>query len=454
MTLPAVLARIDTQMPKATARLLEFLRIPSISTDPAYADSCQDAADWLVADLRSIGVTAEKRTTPKHPMVVGHAGQDAPPDAPHLLFYGHYDVQPVDPLALWTRDPFDPAVEQTPKGEVIRGRGTSDDKGQLMTFVEACRAWREVNGTLPCRITFFFEGEEESGSPSLVPFMKENAEELLADIALICDTGLFQSKTPAIVTMLRGMVSDEVTITGPDKDLHSGFFGGIAANPIHVLSRILTGLHDSAGRVTLPGFYDNIPDLSPETRAQWLQGQEPRYQKWTEILAAVGIFGVFSGIPFMVVTILLALSIIACTTHRLPLLYNQAMKPRIRVRPTFFDHARVHATTVVKADEDAALHAWTQAQSAANTARSTLAETRARITALTHSLGELAGEEASGAVAELTQARDTAAQCVALDPVYLPSFERLDAECEAREAAAVSDPVYLARVMAEQRRRS
>ena len=268
-TLSDVLTRIDTQMPDAVQRLLEFLAIPSISTDPAYASACQDAADWLVADLQSIGIEAEKRATPKHPMVVGHAGQDAPEGAPHLLFYGHYDVQPVDPLPLWTRDPFDPAVEQTPKGEVIRGRGTSDDKGQLMTFVEACRAWRDVHGTLPCRITFFFEGEEESGSPSLVPFMQDNAEELRADIALICDTGLFQSKTPAIVTMLRGMVSDEVTITGPDKDLHSGFFGGIAANPIRVLSSVLAGLHDDTGRVTLPGFYDNIPDLSPEVRAQW-----------------------------------------------------------------------------------------------------------------------------------------------------------------------------------------
>src|SRR5690606_10557151 len=124
-----------------------------------------DAADWLVADLQSMGIAAEKRATPKHPMVVAHAGQDAPAGAPHLLFYGHYDVQPVDPLSLWTRDPFDPAIEQTPKGEVIRGRGTSDDKGQLMTFVEACRAWQAVNGTLPCRITFFFEGEGESGTP-------------------------------------------------------------------------------------------------------------------------------------------------------------------------------------------------------------------------------------------------------------------------------------------------
>ncbi|MEB8386188.1 M20/M25/M40 family metallo-hydrolase [Rhodobacteraceae bacterium KMM 6894] len=267
MTLSAVLSRIDDQLPQATERLLEFLRIPSISTDPAYSGACQDAADWLVQDLQSIGVEAQKRDTPGHPMVVGHVGDDT--DAPHLLFYGHYDVQPVDPLELWTNDPFDPRIEDTAKGPVIRGRGTSDDKGQLMTFIEACRAFKDVNGTLPCRITFFFEGEEESGSPSLIPFMEQNADELRADLALICDTGMFQSKTPAIVTMLRGMVSEELSVTGPDVDLHSGFFGGLAANPIRVLSQILADLHDETGRVTLDGFYDGIPELTPEMRAQW-----------------------------------------------------------------------------------------------------------------------------------------------------------------------------------------
>ncbi|QIE44778.1 M20/M25/M40 family metallo-hydrolase [Pseudohalocynthiibacter aestuariivivens] len=265
MSLDAVLSRIDDQLPDALTRLQTLLRIPSISTDPAYAADCRAAADWLVADLQSIGIDAQRRDTPGHPMVVGHV----PGDGPHLLFYGHYDVQPVDPLELWKTDPFDPQIEDTPKGRVIRARGSSDDKGQLMTFVEACRAWKEVNGTLPCAITFFFEGEEESGSPSLVPFMQENADELRADLALICDTGMFQSKTPAIVTMLRGMVTEEVTIKGPDVDLHSGFFGGLAANPIHTLSRILAGLHDDIGGVTLPGFYDDIPELTPELRAQW-----------------------------------------------------------------------------------------------------------------------------------------------------------------------------------------
>lgn len=265
MSLDAVLARIDDQLPAATERLLAFLRIPSISTDPAFANACQEAADWLVNDLQGIGVTAQKHATPGHPMVVGHVEGDGP----HLLFYGHYDVQPVDPLELWDNDPFDPRIEETAKGQVIRGRGTGDDKGQLMTFIEACRAYRDVNGALPCRITFFFEGEEESGSPSLVPFMQDNAETLRADLALICDTGMFQSRTPAIVTMLRGMVSEELTVTGPTIDLHSGFFGGLAMNPIRVLSRILADLHDDTGRVTLDGFYDGIPDLTPDMRAQW-----------------------------------------------------------------------------------------------------------------------------------------------------------------------------------------
>jgi acetylornithine deacetylase/succinyl-diaminopimelate desuccinylase-like protein len=188
---------------------------------------------------------------------------------PHVLFYGHYDVQPVDPLELWDRDPFDPALEDTEAGQVIRARGSSDDKGQLMTFVEACRAWTSEHGSLPCKITFLFEGEEESGSPSLVPFLKENAEELSCDIALICDTGLFESAVPAITTMLRGLLAEDFTITGPSRDLHSGMYGGIAMNPIRVLSNILADLHDDTGAVTLDGFYADVPELTDDIRAQW-----------------------------------------------------------------------------------------------------------------------------------------------------------------------------------------
>ncbi|TMV58224.1 M20/M25/M40 family metallo-hydrolase, partial [Thioclava sp. BHET1] len=263
-SLDSVLGRVDSDLPQATERLLELLRIPSISTDPAFKEDCARAADWMVKELTELGFAAAVRPTPGHPMVVArHEGPGR-----HILFYGHYDVQPVDPLNLWSRDPFDPAIEETPAGKVIRGRGSSDDKGQLMTFIEACRAWKAVHGTLPGNLTIFLEGEEESGSPSLIPFMQDNAEELRSDIALICDTGLFADK-PAIVTMLRGMVGDEVTIKAPSKDLHSGMYGGLAMNPIRVLTKVLGGLFDDAGHIAIPGFYDDVRELSEEMRAQW-----------------------------------------------------------------------------------------------------------------------------------------------------------------------------------------
>lgn len=267
--LTPVLAQIDDSRGDALDRLLGLLRIPSISTDPAYKPACREAAEWLVADLETIGFAASLRDTPGHPMVVAHYQPDAATTGPHLLFYGHYDVQPVDPLALWHRDPFDPAIEDTAKGAVIRGRGTNDDKGQLMTFVEAFRAWKAVHGTLPCRITVFLEGEEESGSPSLVPFMHANAAELKADLAMICDTGLYDADTPAIVTMLRGLLGEEITITAANKDLHSGMYGGLAMNPVRVLARIIAALHDDKGRVTVPGFYDGVTELGDAMRAQW-----------------------------------------------------------------------------------------------------------------------------------------------------------------------------------------
>ena len=266
--LAPVLARIDADLPAALERLSALLRIPSISTDPAHAADCDAAADWLVADLAGLDMDASKRPTPGHPMVVAH-GRDAPAAGPHLLFYGHYDVQPVDPLALWHRPPFEPAVEDTPAGKVIRARGAADDKGQLMTFVEAMRAWRAVHGALPLPVTIFLEGEEESGSPSLIPFLRENAEELRADLAMICDTGMFDRQTPAITTMLRGLTGEEVVIRAASRDLHSGMYGGIAQNPIRVLARILAALHDDDGRVTLPGFYDGVAELPAAVAAQW-----------------------------------------------------------------------------------------------------------------------------------------------------------------------------------------
>ena len=263
--LDPVLAHIDAHIDQTTEHLFNLLRIPSISTDPAYRQDCDKAADWLVEDLKSIGFDASKRATPGHPMVIAHAGSEGP----HVLFYGHYDVQPVDPLDLWDRSPFEPVLEQGDLGPVIRARGASDDKGQLMTFIEACRAWKAVHGSLPGNISLFFEGEEESGSPSLVPFMRDNAEELTADVAMICDTGLFGDDTPGIVTRLRGLLGEELTITGPSKDLHSGMYGGPAMNPARVLAKIIAALHDAQGRITVPGFYDGVPELPPEIAAQW-----------------------------------------------------------------------------------------------------------------------------------------------------------------------------------------
>ncbi len=265
-----VLDRIDADLPEALERLKALLRIPSISTDPAFRAQCADAAQWLREDLAALGFEARLDATPGHPMVVAHgAPGKAAGQGPHVLFYGHYDVQPVDPLELWHRDPFDPEVEETAVGKVIRARGAADDKGQLMTFVEACRAWIAEHGSLPVQVSILFEGEEESGSPSLVPYLKERGDDLKADLAMICDTGMFDPQTPAISTMLRGLLGQEVIITGPERDLHSGMYGGAAMNPARVLARILADLHDEEGRIQVPGFYDDVPEISDELRAQW-----------------------------------------------------------------------------------------------------------------------------------------------------------------------------------------
>ncbi|WP_054309647.1 M20/M25/M40 family metallo-hydrolase [Mesorhizobium sp. 1M-11] len=263
-----VLDRLDKNLDQSLDRLFDLLKIKSISTDPAFSADCRKAAEWLVADLKSIGFDASVRDTPGHPMVVAH--HDGPAGAPHVLFYGHYDVQPVDPLNLWHDDPFAPAMKEIEPGrKVITGRGSADDKGQLMTFVEACRAWKAEHGSLPCRITILFEGEEESGSPSLKPFLDANAEELKADFALVCDTGMWDRETPAISTALRGLVGEEIVIKAANRDLHSGEFGGAAANPIRILARILADIHDETGRVTIPGFYDGVEETPSQVLKSW-----------------------------------------------------------------------------------------------------------------------------------------------------------------------------------------
>jgi acetylornithine deacetylase/succinyl-diaminopimelate desuccinylase-like protein len=264
-TLDAVLNRIDQDIDKSVDRLFSLLRIASISTDPAFKQQCRDAAEHVAADLTSIGFTATVRPTEGHPVVVGKAGGG---DGPHVLFYGHYDVQPVDPLNLWKTPPFEPRIETLADGrKIIVARGACDDKGQAMTFIEACRAFKAVTGKLPVPITMMIEGEEECGSQHLFKFVKDNAAEFKLDLALVCDTAMWDQKTPAITTSLRGLVYEDVKITCADRDLHSGVFGGAAQNPIRLLAKILAALWDDDGRVTIPGFYDGVAELPADIKA-------------------------------------------------------------------------------------------------------------------------------------------------------------------------------------------
>ena len=267
-SLDAVLAQVDAGLEQSLERLYALLRIKSISTDPAYAAECQRAADWIVGELNGLGFDAAARVTPGHPVVVAH-GPEQP--GAHVLFYAHYDVQPVDPIELWHSDPFEPVLKTDAHGrKIIVARGASDDKGQMMTFIEACRAWKAATGALPVRISLMLEGEEESGGKNLPPFMEANKAELAAaDIALVCDTDMWDRRTPSITTMLRGLVAEEVEITCADKDLHSGMFGNAARNPNQVLAEIIASLRAPDGSVTLPGFYDDVAEISPELKAQW-----------------------------------------------------------------------------------------------------------------------------------------------------------------------------------------
>ncbi|ODT71102.1 MAG: hypothetical protein ABS75_10245 [Pelagibacterium sp. SCN 63-23] len=261
-----VLAAVDAGLDQSLERLFHLLRIKSISTDPAYAAECQKAADWIAGELNTLGFSAAARPTPGHPVVVAHGPEQA---GPHVLFYAHYDVQPVDPLDLWHTDPFEPVIKEKDGRKIIVARGASDDKGQMLTFIEACRAWKAATGALPIRISLMLEGEEESGGKNLPPFMRDNAEELKADIALVCDTDMWDRQTPSITTMLRGLVADEVEIIAADKDLHSGMFGNAARNPNQLLAEIISSLRAPDGSVTLPGFYDDVAEISPELRTQW-----------------------------------------------------------------------------------------------------------------------------------------------------------------------------------------
>ena len=266
-----VLDRLAREEEAALERLFRFLAIPSVSTDPAFHESCVAAAEWCAGALGEIGFAARVEPTLGKPMVVGHwRAEPAKGRRPHVLFYGHYDVQPPDPLDEWTAPPFDPRLADDARyGKIIVARGASDDKGQLMTFIEAARAWIEERGALPVDVSVLIEGEEESGSPSLAPFLAAHGDEIKADIALVCDTGQWDAETPAITAFLRGLAFSEITVRGPSRDLHSGIYGGPALNPLRVLSELLAGLHDDDGRVTIPGFYDDVRAPSPAQLASW-----------------------------------------------------------------------------------------------------------------------------------------------------------------------------------------
>lgn len=268
MNTDAVLAHIEATLEASRERWFEWLRMPSVSAQPLHDADCRRAATWLRDELAGMGFEAELHETAGKPVVLGrHAGPGG--DAAHLLFYGHYDVQPAEPLELWDHAPFDPELTEGPHGPRVVARGAVDDKGQVMTWLEALRGWLAVSGTLPARVTVLVEGEEEVGSPNLEPFLVANRAVLAADVAVISDTNMWNVDTPALTTRLRGLALMQLTIRGPSKDLHSGLFGGVALNPIAVLARVLGALHDGEGRVQLPGFYNGVAEVPAGLAADW-----------------------------------------------------------------------------------------------------------------------------------------------------------------------------------------
>jgi len=277
-----VLDHLHAHESDAVARLCDWLAIPSVSTDPAYADDMQRGAQWAADRLAELGLTPRIMPTAGHPAVVARTGDSADdvlfPGAPRLLFYGHYDVQPADPVDKWTTPPFAPTVRDTPDGPAVFARGALDDKGQTATMLEACRAWKAAHGKLPVPITFLIEGEEEIGSINLPPFIEQHKDLLAADVAVVCDTGMWapgpgsaQKPVPAITYALRGLVYFDVKLHGPSRDLHSGMFGGTLPNPHNLLTRVLGKLFDDDNRIAIPGFYDDVAPPEDEERALWEQ---------------------------------------------------------------------------------------------------------------------------------------------------------------------------------------
>ena len=246
---------------KLVDKLGDFVRIPSVSTEPHHRADIQQAAEWLARHLQSLGMEEVKIfPTPGAPVVYG-ASRVESPGIPTLLVYGHYDVQPTDPLGEWQSDPFQPEI----RGENLFARGVSDMKGQIMAALNALEAM-EAGGDLPVQFKFLFEGEEEVGSPNLYEFIQNHRDILACDLCLNPDTGMLGPELPTITYALRGLAYFELRVYGPSQDLHSGTFGGVVHNPAQVLCELIAGLHDDQGRVTLPGFYDRVRDLDPQER--------------------------------------------------------------------------------------------------------------------------------------------------------------------------------------------
>jgi len=248
--------------------LIELLKIPSVSADSAYKKDVLLTADFVLESLKKAGCdNVEMCETPGNPIIYGE--KIISKDLPTILVYGHYDVQPADPINLWTSPPFEPVIKKTeihPEGAIF-ARGACDDKGQMYMHVKALE-YMTSTGNLPCNVKFMIEGEEEVGSNSLAWFVPRNKEKLANDIILISDTGMIANDTPSITTGLRGLSYVEVEVTGPNRDLHSGLYGGAVANPINILTKMIASLQDENNHITIPGFYDSVEDLSSEERAE------------------------------------------------------------------------------------------------------------------------------------------------------------------------------------------
>ena len=251
----------------AEAALTAALRIPSISADPAHAPDVRRCAEGLRDHLAAVGFgTAEVRETAGHPVVYAE-DRSAGPDAPTVLVYGHYDVQPPDPLDLWTSPPFEPVV----RDGRLYARGAADDKGQVFMHVQAAEAYFGTGTPLPVNLKLLVEGEEEVGSGHLAPYVEAHADEFACDVIVISDTAMFGPGVPSVTVGLRGLAYVQVTLDGPDRDLHSGVYGGGVENPINALARLIAGLHDADHRVTLPGFYDAVVPLTDAERRAWAE---------------------------------------------------------------------------------------------------------------------------------------------------------------------------------------